>query len=337
MVAAIVKLTKSRLIEPYKKWILANPQLLSEIESTVQFLSYFTAGRFTHSSLAAEFIYSMPNLIILCNDLLIYSGKCVSLRLPQYESKIKIWLTVVEYVETLLEISAKRLWGQTGKWLIIAVVQILKTVLRLLLIYVYKERITKYPPVPSLDREKLKSVDQEKALKEGFHLKRSGTIVRSVRAAGPVEIRAWAPLSQNNDESTCENKKAASKKTLILAESLYILKPLLHLGCISITGETKWQPWMLSLVVDLISLRMFNNEAKEVLFTKEEQREFFRRRMSLLLYLIRSPFYDTYTRAKIYSFLSSFSKTVPFGKVIADPLKLCLPHWQSTYFYMWSS
>lgn len=68
----------------------------------------------------------MPNLIVLCNDLLMYSCKCKQLKIPQFESKIKIWLTVVEYTETLLEVSAEKLWGTVGKWFIIVVVQLFK-------------------------------------------------------------------------------------------------------------------------------------------------------------------------------------------------------------------
>lgn len=86
----------------------------------------FFAGHLRNSTLASELIYSMPNLIVLCNDLLMYSVRRQHLKIPQFDSKIKIWLTVVEYTETLLEVSAKKLWGPKGKWLIIIVIQLFK-------------------------------------------------------------------------------------------------------------------------------------------------------------------------------------------------------------------
>jgi len=86
----------------------------------------FFAGQLRNSTLAVELIYSMPNLIVLCNDLLMYSSKRQHLKIPQYDSKIKIWLTVVEYTETFLEVSAKKLWGPKGKWLIIVIIQLFK-------------------------------------------------------------------------------------------------------------------------------------------------------------------------------------------------------------------
>jgi len=55
-----------------------------------------------------------------------YNSKCEYLKIPQFESKIKIWLTVVEYTETLFEVSGKKLWGTRGKWLIVIIIQLFK-------------------------------------------------------------------------------------------------------------------------------------------------------------------------------------------------------------------
>lgn len=40
--------------------------------------------------------------------------------------KIKLWLTVIEYSEVFCELSASKLWGTTGKWVIIVCIQVLK-------------------------------------------------------------------------------------------------------------------------------------------------------------------------------------------------------------------
>lgn len=90
------------------------------------YLMKFFPGHFHNSTFTSELIYSASNLVVLFNDLLMCSGRCTNSKFPQFESKIKIWLTIVEYTETLLEISAKRLGGQTGKWFIITVIQIFK-------------------------------------------------------------------------------------------------------------------------------------------------------------------------------------------------------------------
>ena len=84
------------------------------------------------------------------------------------------------------------------------------------------------------------------------------------------------------------------------------------------------------------SLRLFSQEARTAGFIREEKEEICRRRIALLLYLLRSPFYDKCSRMKIYSLLDAISRSVPFAKIIADPIAKYLPHWQNTYFYMWS-
>ncbi|KOX71981.1 Peroxisomal membrane protein PEX16 [Melipona quadrifasciata] len=124
MVLDVINSSVLKIIEPYRKWIIENPQLLCEIENMVHCLPYFTAGHFNNSTFVSELLYSTSNLIVLFNDLLMCNEKCVNLKFSQFETKIKIWLTVVEYTEALVEISAKKLWGQTGKWFMIVVVQL---------------------------------------------------------------------------------------------------------------------------------------------------------------------------------------------------------------------
>ncbi|KAG5307809.1 PEX16 protein, partial [Pseudoatta argentina] len=318
----------NNLLTSYKNWIVANPQLLTDIEATVRCLSYFSFGQLRNSTLAVELIYSMPNLIVLCNDLLMYSSKCQHLKIPQFDSKIKIWLTVVEYTETFLEVSAKKLWGPKGKWLIIVIIQLFKSVLRLLLIYVYKERVTKSPATPPLNREKFNKIDNVQ-LKEGFMLKRSGTIVRSVKYSTPIELRTWKALPSVTDENENLTKNQESDRNLKLAESLYVTKPLLHLGCIYITSQNRWPPWILSLIIDVASLNVFNRCSQKALLSKEEEEELVRRRLNLLLYILRSPFYDKYSRNKIDALLDTISSSVPLAKYLTSAVKKNLPYMQN--------
>lgn len=334
--ASCVNSTFNNLLKSYKNWIVANPQLLTDIEATVRCLSYFSFGQFRNSTLAVELIYSMPNLIVLCNDLLMYSSRRQYLKIPQFDSRIKIWLTVVEYTETLLEVSAKKLWGPKGRWLIIVVIQLFKSILRLLLIHVYKERVTKSPATPPLNREKFNKAIDGTQLKEGFTLKRSGTVVRSVKYSAPVEVRTWKALPPVTDENENLTKNQESERNLKLAESLYVTKPLLHLGCMYLTSQKHWPPWILSFIIDVASLNVFTRCAKNAPFSKEEEEELVRRRLSLLLYILRSPFYDKYSRNKINALFDTISTSVPLAKYLTTAVKKNLPYMQSTYFYMWS-
>lgn len=331
MVINKVNSSLSKLIESYRKWIIANPQLLADIENIIRCLSYFSVGGFNKSSFATEVIYSLSNLLVLFNDLMIYSSKSVYLKSDECKSKIKIWLTVVEYTETVFEISAKKFWGESGKWLVIAVIQIFKTVLRLTLVHIYNETITKSPPIQPLNRDKSVESVEKTSSDDGFTLKRTGTVVRSIRAAKPVEVRSWEPLTNNK-----ENITSTSTKNLLLAENLYIVKPLVHLGCLSVTGDGQWPPWLLSFALDVISLKIINKETAAISLNKEDRKELLRRRVALLTYILRSPFYDKYSRVRIYALLNFLSAKLPLAGFVAETVKKYLPHWQSIYFSMWS-
>ncbi|XP_020706267.2 peroxisomal membrane protein PEX16 [Athalia rosae] len=325
-----------KYFEEYKNWVTSNPQLVGDIESTVKWLSYFTAGRINNSTLMSELVYSMSNLLVLFNDRLINAKTQIETELSESHSKIRIWLTVLEYSEVLLEISATKLWGETGKWLIIVLLQAFKTLMRLVLVYFYKERVTQNPPIPPLKREKIpENIDSIE--KEGFSLKRSRKVIRKVHSGGYSHFRTWAPLPPLGTKEREISTNLSPRRKMILAETLYILKPLLHLGCMSISGRNHWKPWFISLILDLTSLNMYNSETKAVPVQKEEFEEISRRQVALLLYILRSPFYDNYSRVKIYALLELLSKNLPLARMVTEPILKYLPHWQSTYFYMWST
>lgn len=42
------------------------------------------------------------------------------------EEKLKLWLSIVEYSEVFCELSAKKIWGITGKWIVIVCIQVFK-------------------------------------------------------------------------------------------------------------------------------------------------------------------------------------------------------------------
>lgn len=98
----------------------------------------------------------------------------------------------------------------------IHIMNIYRTVLRLLLVHLYKERITKSPPIQPLNREKINDSYNEKS-RESFVLKRSGTVVRSIRSTNSLHICTWEPLSSNVNNNNL-NKCSTSEKNLMLAE-----------------------------------------------------------------------------------------------------------------------
>lgn len=260
---------------------------------------------------------------------------------PKGESKLKLLLTTLEYIEVFIEYSAKRMWGDTGRWILIVILQLTKFIGRCILTFHYKNKYVTNPPIHTVDRKKLDQLPSEQQVDEvgsasssfTFKLKRSGRIVRKVEGAPPVYLRNWKVPTPEIEPT--ESRSNNDEYWIRVAEILYISKPLVHLGSIGLFGYNNWKSWGTSLGMDLSSLRLYYTYRSSM--TKEQRVEVSRRCVSLLLYLMRSPFYDRFTGNRIEALLNAIVQSIPFAKTLCDPLNSYIPQWQSTYFYMWST
>jgi hypothetical protein len=69
-------------------------------------------------------VYCLSNLLVFFNDRIITNLR--QLEVSGSGDTLKSWLTVVEYCEVLFELSAQKIWGNVGKWLVIIGVQVFK-------------------------------------------------------------------------------------------------------------------------------------------------------------------------------------------------------------------
>lgn len=147
--------------------------------------------------------------------------------------------------------------------------------------------------------------------------------------SGPsISQRDWKPLQKVTPMTEDTRKK------IFYSELLYILKPLLHLGCVYKYGFDTWQPFLMSLSIDLTCKTVLYQERH--FLHKKDQEESSRRAIMLLVYLLKSPFYERHTRLRLERLLLSLSK-YRLLKLVCNPLREYIPYWQSTYFYLWSS
>jgi peroxin-16 len=68
----------------------------------------------------------------------------------------------------------------------------------------------------------------------------------------------------------------------------------------------------------------------------EEREEMKRRTLLMLLYLLRSPFYDRYSKEKLLFALGILANKVPVVRLVVRPILEYLPIWQQIYFYVWA-
>jgi len=326
--------------DKYKKWVVKNPQGATDMEALIKWVSYFLAGRLKNSTLLSEIVYSGSRLFEMFNDFLLKGS------LPQLSSgqgnKLKIILTVIEYVEVLVEVAAVQNWGEAGRWAVVIVLQIVKAVGRFMLVLHQHMNIVPSPPLKPLNRRMAVNARQQShslnSLSNGMNpewqrLPRSGRVIRTLDGSPPIHLRTFNPPKPTND--TMENKNNKNSKLNfkhLTAEILYIMRPLSHLTSMYYFGQTSWAPWLLSLGLDLTSLQLH----KGMWLSEAERSEITRRQICLLYYLVRSPVFHTVTHKRIRYFLNTVGNRIPLANNICQPLLQYIPEWQKIYAYIWS-
>ncbi|XP_022918788.1 peroxisomal membrane protein PEX16 [Onthophagus taurus] len=333
----------SELYRSYKNWIIKNPDKGSDFETTAKWISYFIAGRINNSHIVSELVYCLSNLLVFFNDRLIREGKNL-LGPLENGNKLKEWMTVLEYSEVFLELSGQKLWGNKGRWFIVVCTQIIKCLSRFILIKKYKEKIIQSPPIPILDRMNLtpelteeESVDVNKEVESAsFTLKQSGKVIRKVDS-NLSRIRDWNPVVSNSQVDSILEKDLAGRQ--FIAEMLYITKPIIHLCSSACFGYNTWKPWTLSLFMDITSLHLYYTcmQMKRGALTRKQRIQLSKRTLLLIMYILRSPFYEKHTQSPIENILKGLGNNIPLMGIISQPLLNYLPFWQSNYAYIWST
>ena len=338
----------SLLQTKYRELVLHNPKTAAKMESIMRALSYILPGQFGASGILAELMFSASQLLTLLNDGIFRNGKRLWDDQASPEgNRIFLWLTVVEYLEVFIELGACQLWGEAGKWLIVIVLQISKAALRFMLLFKYKSGIQRVPLIPPLDRSQLAKLEnpEEESDPSGqsetragraetvWRCARSGRLVRSLNSTPLGASRNWkAPKEKLRTSSSFPPTRLSNQR--LFAESLYISRPLLHISSMFLFGQNSWKPWLLSYGVDVTSLTLLRDRGD---LNEAEKSELSRRIFLLLFYLLRSPFYDNYSKTRILGLLKFLSATVPGISLVLNPLMDYLPTWQQIYFYNWGS
>lgn len=302
----------------------------------------------------------------LLNDNLLRRSLKLGINVNVTISYLQTLLQVLEYTSVLTEYSANRFASDFGRWIIIGCFQVAKAAIKLILLLKYKQGLTSANPILPLDRRVdlialqrknlsrnnsvQEDVDEEEEEQESSDsnpdstvtLKRSGRVMRTIDNAPSRGKRTWLPpnIDPRIKQLMEKNRKDAPPTPLtdhqVLAEVLHILRPVAHLTTVGILGPTAWTPFVLSLGMDLTSLKLLH-EPHDKIWNLKERVELGQRSFALLLYLLRSPFYDRYTKERILQVLSSMANTIPLIGRLIQPMVTYLPEWQKTYFYVWGS
>lgn len=199
--------------------------------------------------------------MVLFNDRIIEQSRRQYSNNDQSKYKLQLLLTALEYSEVFIELSASKLWGESGRWFFITVVQIVKFIGRYLLKTRYRQCVGQCPPITALDRKNTDEFLAETSAAENvadtfgsnnsltFTLKRSGKVIRKVEGSPPITLRTWKTLPEESNFDAPQN--AYSMDRISFAELLYISKPLLHLGSMGLFGTNSWKSYCCALFMDI--------------------------------------------------------------------------------------
>lgn len=332
----------SKLLTNYQSFVKANPSLMSELETGLRWMSYFTTNRFAHSNVVAELMCTASSLLNLTNDIVLRRVHALPVSSSQTVTSLKTLLQVIDYCQVFAEITARTLSGEPMRWMVITIIQFVKTVIRLALLFGCSEGIQRGQPVPQLNRkidldyaDKLKTERHKKRAQATFILK-SGRQMQALESTPPLSKRRWCETQTEDPMARMEQKfsfvPTSLKNSQILGELLNIMRPLAHLVAIRQFGLKSWAPWAVAASMDVTSIQFLRGENLK----HPEKMELSRRTMLILLYLMRSPFYDDYTKTRLLSTLRTMSDSLPLIRLLLNPLIEYLPEWQRTYFYTWS-
>lgn len=381
-------------LNKYDVFVRSNPRLSAEIEAIIRWSSYLVATK--KSPILGELLSSGANLLQLCNDIILRQANSeLKLSLGKCATQLKTFLSVIQSLELLAEIYARESYGVTGKWAIITLIQITKATIKLILLLVFDDGLTKTHSIvpldrlhyaeilklqerfdvgkkddPSRDTTKTESVNSSKdsAVLKSVVLKSSGRRMRSITES-PFEGSQFQQKSKNLTETTSpfsglqkkrltmlldrykQHRSATLTKRQLLGEVLHITRPLAHLALMGASGSTKsWLPYFTSLAMDVSSLYLVRPSLPPIqhggvkqqaigdhhCFNPNERMELGQRASSLLIYLLRSPFFDVYTKQRALEGLATSAENIPLlGSLLATFVNY-IPAWQKDYFRVWS-
>lgn len=332
----------------YETWVKENPESVARVEGafrTLAYASYMFTGTELNQQVLPELAYALSNLYVFFNDNVLRKSFNLCRQMALTEERLIKWLTVIEHIEVFLELAGSRLAGPTGKWIIIAAVHILRAIFRLVLLFRYSSGIQPVPPLSTLKRDPkfLKEIHSQESpsgdtnytgeqQQDTFKGQRSGRVIRTLDAAPDINHRTWRLPEGEPVPRTPEHLERTQLHGLpLLGELLHISRPVIHLSCLLRWGQRSWKPWLASLAVDLANLFLLSKLDR--LNIREEQ-EIHRRSGLLLLYLLRSPCFDNYSKEKVLAFLGMTGRIWGL-QTISKSLTEYLPKWQQIYFYNW--
>lgn len=348
------------VFDKYEKFILSNVSQVNAIESGLRSLTYVLPGRFSDAEFASEALFSLLNLVGLYHDKILtkintrpikdglipsnfnrYTRSLID-GSPIYK-KLAYALSMIQYTEVLFEMFYLKRKGIKGKWNIIGLIELIKMLLRLSLFKLSKKRTLLSPPHPEREQPPSDENLLEQNTSSEWRGKRTGFShpkINSLQKNGTANLDhrpyLFSKVLDLDSASSASNLVRKLPDLGVLAEFLFIVRPLVYVFAIKKFGHKNWLPWLTSLLLEssslLISQKVNEQTGGEKALTSLEKEERRRRYVLLGYYLLRSPFFDAFTKPLLLNFSNS-AKNKFLISFVAGMVIDYIPLWEKFYFY----
>ncbi|KAI9346530.1 peroxisome membrane protein [Obelidium mucronatum] len=374
-------------MDSYANFLIKHAPVVGSLESLAESVTYILPGRFEHSEIVAEALHSFVSIISTYHDAVLskhfgsktkggpskfnlYVRHLMSLG-PMY--RVAAYLaTLCDFTQVFSEMLAKDYVGEQFRWKVIAKIEVIKLLCRIVMFRKSKNRMLLGSHVPERDYDMAtiqkehndrllqnstgsNSSFEQKSEVRGKH---SGKMIPSI--SGDIKPKANANVTEQ-DVVSFLNKKASSVTEALLpidlvsrlegpgvvAEWIHMLRPIAYLVALRQYGAKSWNPWILSLIMEASSLgihmnqssltallnkRSEGNEARKSTFRKVLEKDELQRRLWLLCYYMLR---DPCYSLFVKDRLNKFCESMakkPIISLASGLLADYIPLWEGYYF-----
>ncbi|CAH0482699.1 unnamed protein product [Peronospora belbahrii] len=333
----------------YEKWVENHTGLARNIEATLYIAPQLIPKSVLEPEIAAQCSYSFVGLLHLYHDYVLWKkqeNNYVESPIKQCQKLtrlVRMPLSLIMHVQVLAEVVARKAGGDVGKWRLIVWVEVVKGVLRLMLLSQQRHVMLisggKYKGIESASR--LSAFTRFKKTKQPGA--RTGKTFGKVTTASKPE-----PLTKTSDDkdlktmafedATCDVAEASREDLLVAGEICHILRPVMYALLRRRRSETSWTPVVVSLLMELSGLALSAaavkpTEPMKAVFINKAGDEIAARKMALLLYLLRDPVFATVTKPVVEKSADILDYVPGVGKLFRFGTTAILDYYHQFHFY----
>lgn len=307
----------------YENFVKKNYTIIKSLESVAKFFATFWINEENH--LQTESFYAiMNNFALYHENILIRNG--MSHQMIQNDHRFPVYLKWGQLVkffttnEVLIEMLARKY--KKDVLLIILVIQSIKALIRLYIIYQSKGHF--YLDIQNLPSDQLLKEEQKRNEIEDVEKAKSTFSVLQTPSIGKRTGKTMPtfdykiPFLQSREILYQINPQIDYK------EILYVLRPVIYVSALMKWGDQSWIPWSISLGSEYLSLQQ--TQTKGLLFKEELNK----RKSFLLFYLFKSPMFEN-TLKPILQYLLTLNIPI-IGRILHHFITMGLTL-QQYYFY----